>query len=342
MTCNWLKTPVTVWTRSQEEEQRSGVSDNLSYKKLIVGFLPNDAKNKLPASALMNDKTVICWDGWSAARGQAFKDMKEAISYFNMTVMDVELLKSDIHLEVSSARPCNWILTEFLLAADSLTVFKGMPITQHGKQILRMKFVSALQNSHHSVSAVVADTVQVPHCYSAELVILLQRSLVNMQCVTFANRSIPPSPCVVFSIAFASLDFNLRFAWKNHLSFLEQDWPIFRTGIHTVVYTKRPQEYDSCISDSLFGDEHINMFAQQFIKWICSVHGSYTLLQTCQNKERSVTLARKSWVGRGSVWASKPNPTLAKNVFSPSSVVLVSHPEASSSCQWDHNFWELL
>lgn len=57
-------------------------------------------------------------------------------------------------------------------------------------------------------------TVSFYHCYCAELVILLCRNLVNMQCVTSASHSIPPSPCVVFSIASASSEFNFRFAWN--------------------------------------------------------------------------------------------------------------------------------
>lgn len=105
-----------------------------------------------------------------------------------------------------------------------------------------MKYVSALQNSHHNMSVFVGDIVQVPHCYSAELVILLRRNLVSVQCVT--TRSIPSSPCVVFSIAFACSEFNLRSACrkKKHLSFLEQGWPIFQSfppGIHTFVYTAK-------------------------------------------------------------------------------------------------------
>lgn len=63
------------------------------------------------------------------------------------------------------------------------------------------------------MSVFAGDIVQVPHCYSAERVILLRRNLVSVQCVT--TRSIPSSPCVVFSIAFACSEFNLRSACRK-------------------------------------------------------------------------------------------------------------------------------
>lgn len=62
-----------------------------------------------------------------------------------------------------------------------------------------MVHVFALQNSHHTASAVAGDAVQVAHCY---------RSLVDLHCVTFANHSAPGSPCVVFSIVSACSEFN--------------------------------------------------------------------------------------------------------------------------------------
>lgn len=149
--------------------------------------------------------------------------------------------------------------------------------------------------------------MQVPHCYSAERVILLRRNLVSVQCVT--TRSIPSSPCVVFSIAFACSEFNLRSACrKKKTSFL------FRAGLanlsispswntHFCLHCKVLSSI-SYILDPLFGDEHINMFAQQFRSGFAML---YTLPWTCQNKKRSVTFSLKCWVGWGNVYTLIPN-----------------------------------
>lgn len=60
-----------------------------------------------------------------------------------------------------------------------------------------------------------------------------------MQFVDFANHSIPHLPCVVFSMAFASSEFNLRFDLeKKHLSFQSRTGQSFHPGIHTFVYTE--------------------------------------------------------------------------------------------------------
>lgn len=60
-----------------------------------------------------------------------------------------------------------------------------------------------------------------------------------MQCVAFANRSSPHSPSVAFSIAFARVcsGFNLRFAWKTHLSFWSSIGQSFHPGEQAFVYT---------------------------------------------------------------------------------------------------------
>lgn len=113
--------------------------------------------------------------------------------------------------------------------------------------------------------------------------------LVTMQFVDFANHSIPLLPCVVFSIAFASSEFNLRFDWKKTSFLLEQDWPIFPSWNTHFCLHCTAQQCGSYILDPLFGVEHINMFAQQFTKWICTPAHSYTLPQTCQNKKKHLS-----------------------------------------------------
>lgn len=88
--------------------------------------------------------------------------------------------------------------------------------------------------------------------------------------------------CCVFKSFLLVQSLILRFAWKK-TSFL------FRAGLanlsileYTLLFVlQSAQQYDSQILDPLFGDEHINMFAQQYMKWVCS----HTLPQTCQNKK---------------------------------------------------------
>lgn len=59
-----------------------------------------------------------------------------------------------------------------------------------------MKCVLVLQKWLNNMSAFVRDAVQVPHCYSAELVIWRRRNLVSVQCVTAA--AFLPRPVLSF------------------------------------------------------------------------------------------------------------------------------------------------
>lgn len=126
-----------------------------------------------------------------------------------------------------------------------------------------------------------------------------------MQCVSSANHSIPDLPCVVFSIAFASSEFNLRFAYNKKKSFLLEDWPIFlcRNTQFCLHYKVLTSMISYIFGPIVCGWTHKHVCPTVYMVDLqCSTH-LYSPSNLSKQKETSVFLYLKYWliVGWGCV-----------------------------------------